>query len=984
MMMMMMMMGHPKAQLLSTRDKDPAAHPSPSVDYSLKALSAVEDAHPGTTPHQQLSSSLPSGPKDHASISDSGYDDAEDELNFHDYIHSKHDDDKDADDTRSTMTSPMPRHATVSRLTNRNQKPLATAPHAYKDDMMHESSKDHVSAGEYTHHSNLATSSSPGKSDEHMNQSDMDHLYGSSSGHFPPYDHVPPPTQDLFRTLMEELQTQAAIQRDQFMASSTRSESADETSHFSVNGHPSKSLPRFMMEPLDFLSANYESCLDSSQDLSAEASTGSAEQQSYHGHFHTSVHEQTTNQFSTSSTSDSTSKKRPITDDSTVTPPSMAVSDEHQSPPTQDLFRMLMEELETQAALQREQFLASTAKTETAGVLMDHTDESLHGHHRLPRFVDFDFLSPDYGTMQLDESSSNQTLRTDQDVFMSSADHHDPIRTTADAISDHHAAHSPLHSYHENLPAPTQDLFRTLMEELETQAAFQRDQALAATSSSAPKVDPEEYVFNGQHLRPLPRFMFEPLDFLSGSYETCFHGDAQQRMSPGSHFDASHSSFLTMGMPRSPGTLAPATSAQPTSGSGGRKNSTSKPARRPSSGNTKYKTILPQRPEALATESENAQQFTNPKKKRKLVVEVDATSPCGPAAPSGLDTATSPLALGPAEGGPESPISPTGLSALTISGGPTSAAMSGVKEGSVDPPTGASKRPWTPTDEALLLRLFSKKTPIKDIAEALDRTVHSVRSRRQILTDPGFVKGKGHSVSRRCKRDPATTTKLPTYAQMAFLSLAWLPELEGTLNDVATMVERLFSRHLNRIPRTGHKNLQIWRAQISDALAHEKGQPRPRFESFGVKRGRQWVYRLTEFGKGVVQAIGGVDQICEDLLKSNNHMSMAEEGLEGDLSVESRQGNMDADGRSGGSGADAGIGQGQGYGYSYRTPEARQRTKKGSSRSKRKTADGKESSTLGSGDAREREMNAIANAMEALAAGQAKMMALEDEKAGGV
>ncbi|KAF9968546.1 hypothetical protein BGZ70_002783, partial [Mortierella alpina] len=210
--------------------------------------------------------------------------------------------------------------------------------------------------------------------------------------------------------------------------------------------------------------------------------------------------------------------------------------------------------------------------------------------------------------------------------------------------------------------------------------------------------------------------------------------------------------------------------------------------------------------------------------------------------------------------------------------------------------------------------------------------------------------------------------------------------LEGTLNDVATMVERLFSRHLNRIPRTGHKNLQIWRAQISDALAHEKGQPRPRFESFGVKRGRQWVYRLTDFGKGVVQAMGGVDQICEDLLRSNNHMSMAEEGLEGELSVESRrQGNMDADGRSGGSGADAGIGQGQGYGYSYRTPEARQRTKKGSSRSKRKNADGKGgSSILGSGDAREREMNAIANAMEAMAAGQAKMMAVEDEKAGGV
>ncbi|KAF9938415.1 hypothetical protein BGZ67_000186 [Mortierella alpina] len=932
--------------------------------------------------HHQLSS-LPSGSTHHASISDSGYDDAEDDLNFHDYIHSKHDDDKDGDDTRSTMTSPMASHATVSRHTNRNPKPLATESQADKDKAMQDSSEDHVNTNEYTHHHHLATTGSPANNDGHLNQSDMDHLYGSSSSHFPPYDHVPPPTQDLFRTLMEELQTQAAIQRDQFMASSTRSEVAGDTAHFSFNGHPSKSLPRFMMEPLDFLSANYESCLEPSQDPSSGASTGTSEQHSYHGHFDTPVHDQTTDQFSNSSTSGSSSKKRPMTDDSTITPPSMAVNGEHQSPPTQDLFRMLMEELETQAALQREQFLASTAKAETAGASVDHTEDSLNGHHRLPRFVDFDFLSPDYGTLQLDEPSSNQSLRTDQDVFMSSADPEESIRVTADAISDHHSAQSPLHSYHENLPAPTQDLFKTLMEELETQAAFQRDQALAATSSSAPKVDPEEYVFNGQHLRPLPRFMFEPLDFLSGSYDTCFQSDPQGGMSPGSQFDASHSPFLTMGMPRSPAALVPESSTQ-TSGRTGRKNSASKPARRPSNGNPKYKTILPQRPDAITTESESSQQYSNPKKKRKLVVKVDPTSPSGPAGQSGLDSTTSPLALGPAEGS-KSPVSPTGISELSISGGSNGTPMNGVKEGSVDPPTGASKRPWTPKDEALLLKLFAKRTPIKEIAEALDRTVHSVRSRRQILTDPGFVKGKGHSVSRRCKRDPATTTKLPTYAQMAFLSLAWLPELEGTLNDVATMVEKLFSRHLNRIPRTGHKNLQIWRAQISDALAHEKGQPRPRFESFGVKRGRQWVYRLTDFGRGVVQAMGGVDQICEDLLKSNHQMTMTKEGVDGDVAVESRQGNMDADGRSGGSGADAGIGQGQGYGYSYRTPEARQRTKKGSSRSKRKTADGKGgSTTLGNGDAREGDVNAIAYAMEAMAAGHAKMLALEDEKTGGV
>ncbi|KAF9576717.1 hypothetical protein EC968_005490 [Mortierella alpina] len=976
----MMIMGHAKAQLLSIRDKNAVPHHSPPGAYGLKELHAVAHTHPGTMQHQQLAPSLPSGPKHHTSISDSGHDDAEDELNFHDYIHSKHDDDKDGDDTRSTMTSPMPSHATVSRHADRDPKPLAAELHADKDKAVQSSSEDHVSANKYTHHNHLARSDSSPNNDAHVNQSDMNHLYEASSSHFPPYDHVPPPTQDLFRTLMEELQTQAAIQRDQFMAS-TRSESAGDNTQFSFNGHQSRSLPRFMMEPLDFLSANYESCLEPSQEPGSGASTGNSVQHSYHGHFDTSVHDKNTNQFSNSSTSGSSSKKRPITDDSTVTPPSMAVNSEHQSPPTQDLFRMLMEELETQAALQREQFLASTAKAESASALSEHADDSLSGHHRLPRFVDFDFLSPDYGSMQLDEPSSDQAFRTDQDMFMTSADTHESIQTTADAISDHHPAQSPLHSYHENLPAPTQDLFRTLMEELETQAAFQRDQALAATSSSAPKVDPEEYVFNGQHLRPLPRFMFEPLDFLSGSYDTCFHGDSQGGMSPGSPFDASHSPFLTMSVPHPPGTLAPASSTQ-TSGRGARKASASKPARRPSNGSSKYKTILPQRPDGHTAGSESSQQYSNPKKKRKLVVKVDSNSPSAPAVSPGLDTATSPLALGPAEG-PASPISPTDISALSISGGPTSTATIAVKEGSVDPPTGASKRPWTPKDEALLLKLFAKRTPIKEIAETLDRTVHSVRSRRQILTDPGFVKGKGHSVSRRCKRDPATTTKLPTYAQMAFLSLAWLPELEGTLNDVATMVEKLFSRHLNRIPRTGHKNLQIWRAQISDALAHEKGQPRPRFESFGVKRGRQWVYRLTDFGRGVVQAMGGVDQICEDLLKSNNHMNMAEEGLDGDVSAEGRPGNMDADGRSGGSGADAGIGQGQGYGYSYRTPEARQRTKKGSSRSKRKTADGKRGSlTPGHGDAREKELDAIANAMEAMAAGQAKMMALEDEKAG--
>ncbi|KAF9947974.1 hypothetical protein BGZ72_010101 [Mortierella alpina] len=282
-------------------------------------------------------------------------------------------------------------------------------------------------------------------------------------------------------------------------------------------------------------------------------------------------------------------------------------------------------------------------------------------------------------------------------------------------------------------------------------------------------------------------------------------------------------------------------------------------------------------------------------------------------------------------------------------------------------PSGAvNKRPWTPEEEKLLLELVDSKTPIKDIAETLSRSVHSVRSRRQVLTDPGFVKGNGHAQPRRAKPDPSS--KLPTYSQMAFLSLARLPELQGTLNDVASMVEKLFSRYLNRIPRTGHKNLQIWRAQISDALAHEKGHPRPRFESFGIKRGRQWVYRLTAFGKGVMEAMGSVDRICDDLLKNNEMARGSHCGTDGD--------------RVGGAGA--GLGQGNGYGYSYSAETTTTSATSSGSRSpscaeneriKIKTETTEESSAESLAVS-----NAIANAMAAMAAGMAAMTASEDEK----
>ncbi|KAF9140757.1 hypothetical protein BGX30_006064 [Mortierella sp. GBA39] len=272
-----------------------------------------------------------------------------------------------------------------------------------------------------------------------------------------------------------------------------------------------------------------------------------------------------------------------------------------------------------------------------------------------------------------------------------------------------------------------------------------------------------------------------------------------------------------------------------------------------------------------------------------------------------------------------------------------------------------NKRPWTTEEEKLLLKMVDDQMPIKDIAETLDRSVHSVRSRRQVLTDPGFVKGNGHAQPRRSKPDPSS--KLPTYSQMAFLSLARLPDLQGTLNDVASMVEKLFSRYLNRIPRTGHKNLQIWRAQISDALAHEKGHPRPRFESFGIKRGRQWVYRLTVFGKGVMEAMEGVDEICEDLLKNNETLA----------------GGVDGEGTAAG-GAGAGLGQGSGYGYSY-CPDAF--TTKSSSKDSDSSIDldaVKKEVVEDSSPEALAASAAIANAMAAMAAGMAAMTAAEDEK----
>ncbi|KAG0198336.1 hypothetical protein BGX33_012421 [Mortierella sp. NVP41] len=949
---------------------------------------------PGTTP-SALQGPIPSIRADVCSNA------AEEELNFHDFIHTKHDDDRYGDEVRSSMVLPgsgpsssNTQESTQSQAQNSNHtQPIG-------GDLQITNSLDHLTGNNSTSQDqHNETPSATITNNTHMNT--VQNIYESSSDHFPPYDLVPPPTQDLFRTLMEELQAEAALQRDQFLASSastsTRPDSGVEVDYsIGTHHHHSRTLPRFMMEPLDFLSGDYESCLGPSTDIHSTADTNTSHLSSYSGQYGSSTHDQcqtvatssamsstydthahTTSSPARSGSMDANSKKRPLADDDahimdqhngTTTPPSFSTTHDQLSPPTQDLFRMLMEELETQAALQRDQFMASTTKQDAPGATMNHDyafNSNGQHHARLPRFAlePLDFFNSDYGNMQVDGSMSEHSGVSGTNSTNASQMH----SSTSPALeSNHHHHHDQQH--HQDFTPPNQDLFRTLMEELETQAAFQRDQVLAATTGTAPRVDPDEYVFNGQHLRPLPRFMIEPLDFMSSSYDSYLNGS----MSSGPHhFDPSQNNFLSLSHSQSSGmsssleqnqSLAPPAKRvtrrpSASSGKGGKSRS-----QRP-----KPLTIAPRRGSNLEVPTTGSTDFPSPSKRRRVGDEDDALS--GSCSPNSL--AASPYGS-TAGDGPESPISPTSMSNLSISTDPQSA------ENSTDGPAAVtSKRPWTPKDEALLLKLFAKRLPIKEIAQTLDRTVHSVRSRRQILTDPGFVKGKGHSVSRRCKQDPTTTTKLPTYAQMAFLSLAWLPDLEGTLNDVASMVEKLFSKHLNRIPRTGHKNLQIWRAQISDALAHEKGQPRPRFESFGVKRGRQWVYRLTDFGKGVVEAMGGVDTICEDLLKSNE-MEMANaqgEDIDGSL-----QDSKDADGVGvGGSGADAGIGQGQGYGYSYKPPDARQKSNKGSSRAARRSLAKKKAAAAAGETGSEGGGNAIANAVEAIAAAMAKMMAIEEK-----
>ncbi|KAG0306712.1 hypothetical protein BGZ97_000649 [Linnemannia gamsii] len=982
--------------------------------HPLRHQQYQHDQHSHSTsqqPNSNSSTSAPSSqPESAPSVrSDAATAAAEDDINFHDFIHAKHDDERYMDEGRSSMVLPG-----SDRGPSTNTTTTATTQGSVQSQSTQISNHTQPIGGNLhiTSHSLDRLGNDASAQQEHLNNNNttndthVQNIYSHSSDHFPPYDLIPPPTQDLFRTVMEELQAEAAHQkRDHLLAASTSTSTRPDSGvevDYSLGGHHhhSRTLPRFMMEPLDFLSGDYESCLGHSTDIHSTTDTTSSDFSSFSGQFGSSTHDHSQNTVASSlqvtydshspshvrsgSMDSINSRKRPLDDDdshildqhnnSTTTPPSFSTSHNQQSPPTQDLFRMLMEELETHAALQ--------ARQEAAGATVNNTDYAFNSngqhHARLPRFVmePLDFFNTDYGTMHVDGSISEHSGVSGG--------------ASSTSASQMHSATSPsLESSHSHLQQPQQQqqqqqeftppvVFRTLMEELEVQAAFQR-QALAATTGTAPRIDPEEYVFNGQHLRPLPRFMIEPLDFMPSGYESYLNSG----MSSGiHHFDPSQNNFLSLSHSQS--SAASSSSAPMEQNNQNFAPPAKRATRRPSASGSgvkgaksrrpKHLTIAPRSGSNLEVPTSGSNQLPSPSKKRRVGDDDDIAS--GSCSPSNL--ATSPFGSSTGDG-QDSPISPTSMSNLSISSDAQSPDGSATDGAAAQ----ASKRPWTHKDETLLLKLFAKRLPIKEIAQTLDRSVHSVRSRRQILTDPGFVKGKGHSVSRRCKQDPATTTKLPTYAQMAFLSLAWLPDLEGTLNDVATMVEKLFSKHLNRIPRTGHKNLQIWRAQISDALAHEKGQPRPRFESFGVKRGRQWVYRLTEFGKGVVEAMGGVDTICEDLLKSNE-MEMA--SAQTDDVDGSQDGSKDADGVGiGGSGADAGIGQGQGYGYSYKPPDTRQKSNKGSSRAARRSLAKKKAAAAAAAAAAGEPLpegggNAIENAVEAIAAAMAKMMASEEKK----
>ncbi|GJJ74137.1 hypothetical protein EMPS_06495 [Entomortierella parvispora] len=704
------------------------------------------------------------------------------------------------------------------------------------------------------------------------------------------------------------------------------------------------------------------------------------------------------------------------------------------APPTQDLFRMLMEELQTQATVQREKFFTATTGSGTG---MDSVDFLFNRQSDLESSAteEASFLKEEQeqpqqpGALQATDQEQPfmrpATDETGSESCLGSASAQEQQGLNSSSTGVKVAVTTTLHN---GITKKTGNNNRSNKLDDQTMTAVDPEHnappSPSASLSSSGSVTPE---LTSPALLPVPLSFSSSFSLNSTSSSSSLSADAASLSSsslPSSRSDATGAgtSSTSQEKPPFPQLSKPPVSIAPK-------------VQRPSSlsplTDMSFRSAIEQHnarrraSEVEASKEESALQENSSSRKRKLSRQVDtATEAVTPPSPTGSSKKGSPLPaldislateaekrtghqnqphlatvdIRKEPLTPTSPVKEAGeMMDVDTESFDTTTDNTSVSVSLTSLSTNSNaKRPWTNEEEKLLLKLVESNAAIKDIAETLNRSVHSVRSRRQVLTDPGFVKGNGHAQPRRSRPDPSS--KLPTYSQMAFLSLARLPELEGTLNDVASMVERLFSRHLNRIPRTGHKNLQIWRAQISDALAHEKGHPRPRFESFGIKRGRQWVYRLTDFGKGVVEAMGGVEQICDDLLKNNESFLAAEAA------------NAAADGQGGHieaaelGGPAAGLGHGNGYGYSYSAEasladsRAKAANANGSSGKKSGSASAKKArATKGSSLNRSSSSatttasdetedtgpdSAIAKAMAAMATGLARMMAAEDEKSG--
>ncbi|KAF9383686.1 hypothetical protein CPB97_006284 [Podila verticillata] len=832
--------------------------------------------------------------------------DTEDELNIYDYIHQKQEDEEESEDHAvakynarlSTLPTSVPRPPPPpppppSSSSSNVAMSLASAPIPTSVSSMTSSlTTDPLNKGDQgslnihgmvNNNLGIMTTSThmdpSGTSNDYMDSS-MD-IYGNTNSSFmPPYsDLMSPPTQDLFRMLMEELQTHAAMQRERFSASTT-GDSMDSVD-FLFNGQQVRPLPHFMFDP---------TIMDSPNMMASEPSLTSPAHTEHH---HLSIVDPV-----------------PIQLDGNM---------HHQH--------------------------------------HNHLHQQQGSHN--PHSIQFTHHShPTY----LDESTMTSTTSA-------SLGFHSTVTPSGAYVEPSTTRHSGSDAPKQVSDASTSTYCDSQMEEANSVSVSTSTSASASTSTSTstsatspPRAEVVRVAFT--------KISSHSSQSIQHTYATHSHDQVPvtelsfKSVSSGSHGRKASSAKRTLPSPPAVITMT-ASSRKKARFEDQGANISQESAISPSA------TIgsLPSPPSSvrttppLAPREETSPDFLelhgHTEEDDVNISEGRPVSPTSPLPPvvhvaSAIPEPSKGKKTGPkATKAKKSKV--TSEPETTIKGSPS---PSSPTPSSPSQDSAVSKRPWTTEEETKLLELLDSMKPIREVAKLLNRSIHSVRSRRQVLTDPGFVKGHGHSQPRRSKPDPGS--KLPTYSQMAFLSLARLPELQGTLNDVADMVEKLFSRHLNRIPRTGHKNLQIWRAQISDALAHEKGHPRPRFESFGLKRGRQWVYRLTEFGRGVAEAMGGVEKICDDLLKNNQQTDAAQEN----------------DGEKHSTGADAGIGKGEGYGYSYTAPGVK------AGRKVRTSKKAQAGSTEEVNPESAAISNAITNAMAAMAAGLAAMTAAEDEKTG--